>query len=651
MVRLSVKMLVHTASTRGPGEEEQRGPGPNASYAASDAGLEATDPDMDADLYADLKTNTQLQQFELCFHHGFVASPLPVSLHFDGNGGDSVLRYPAPLVLTRPTPPSFIYEVHDILDLAGGEGVSTPRDDPSQDHHHLAANSHSVVAHCHRHRPEDPTQRSAPVGIFQDMIGTERLRLSMSEMLLETLSPHNRDVLSRLSDATNKVCHHLHVFLTTCEFSYKTPPSRNARHAHLLCQALKQRIHYALHLVPSLHIHLTDRWLPEIQRNFNFFALELQKLSNAGNDKHGVGAGVEDVINVYKDLILNPWFSTRVSGLSNLCPGASRQWQQRQQQQQTPSSSTSSSRHMTVYSASAARISAEGWHHFACDPSFPESFNLTDDGGTALRRLSAWAAARALHRDASVYDTAPFDGDGDALFPNNRPPYGRADDGVKMKLAKEDEVLALTRHVVEISFALGHVVGYIATDDMLRDAVQVGASHAAVKPSATALTWWNLWSGRLSPWPSPSPSFASDTKAAIRSGVEQWFEIKRTALEPLARNLSRASVGMSFAWAQTQALGSRLDELARCGGWATPTAIIIDNDQDGSDDEPTATIFLQHTLYTSNPDEDAEALRQFADMVSEVRMTAKMSAPFPARRPVYTTPEAETTPGNEGHSA
>ncbi|GKT67316.1 hypothetical protein ColTof4_14021 [Colletotrichum tofieldiae] len=410
---------------------------------------------------------SQLQPIELCFHDDFVAAPdRPLSLHLCGRQPVRILQYDAPLLqLPSPTRPHYIHEIAHVVDLTSDSPPPTPSPSPSPSllpppsPLHLPLQPRTLrprprlsawlllAAFCAglaarflvspavfvvaagrilaRNLVTAPegliyrvnfTDTAESLALYRAVAPLERLRASLSEPVHDALTAPDADFLRTLSVIINHTCLNLTSPLS-CDPSLAPPHS--APDLALTCRLLNRRV-YNLGALWSRLSSATAA--PPTSRNLLFTSLLLEAASDT-----------PPFVRAYRKGLFG-----RIDGDENLAWAAS------------PCQLCSA-----AGDGDEQKRLATAWH-FACDLAFVDQSNPSAGPGNAstagiANYLELWAKQRLAHRRSMLQNAAP--GPVDPLQLVAKDP-----DVALPALSSEDELVAITRHPVELSAGIHELV-------------------------------------------------------------------------------------------------------------------------------------------------------------------------------------------------
>ncbi|GJC89362.1 hypothetical protein ColLi_12200 [Colletotrichum liriopes] len=566
---------------------------------------------------------TQLQPIELCFHDDFVADAArPLSLHLAGHAPSRLLEYDFTLELPRPSPPYYIHEIPDVVDLTLAAGHASPGTS-YKTISFLVVLSRLVLAFCiglavghtaagvrsgggvYNDTPGNATARLAahdgftyalrssntttPIGLYRSVLPLERLRLSLVEPVHDVLLAPTPTAFRDLGQAIDYTCLNVSSLFARMPHAAGRPTGlATPRDLALTCRLLSHRL-YSLQ-VPWARLR-TSPLTPVASsiRKVSLTALLLESAHDAPS-----------FVDAYRRGLFSPDSSPRTASVCRFC--------------EPTTSSPADEKDRYKQGAGGRKDDAAGdgeedgpgpsrWH-FACDPSFGAFAQDTPPQGASADMaayLDAWGKRRSAGRRFSFQALSP---EANAFGPL----AGAADVSIPV-LPSEGELLALTRHLVELSVGITELVHQLSTHGL---GVAVSTPRETVPGfTATQAGFANRLWGLLRP---PSPEVHPEA-ASIDRDTARLLAFQRSTITPLIQTLGPAAAKTMHACALGSDLEVFLGALSRGLGWNSTTARVVqDGPRDTDDPQPTATVIeLVHALQTPDVDAEIEALRNMAE--------------------------------------
>ncbi|GKT97574.1 hypothetical protein Ct61P_15424 [Colletotrichum tofieldiae] len=375
---------------------------------------------------------SQLQPIELCFHDDFVAAPdRPLSLHLCGRQPSPAHALALALALASTS----------IFTATSASATSDPATSPRLSAWLLLAAfcaglaarflvspavfvvaAGRILARNLVTAPEgliyrvNFTDTAESLALYRAVAPLERLRASLSEPVHDALTAPDADFLRTLSVIINHTCLNLTSPLS-CDPSLAPPHS--APDLALTCRLLNRRV-YNLGALWSRLSSATAA--PPTSRNLLFTSLLLEAASDT-----------PPFVRAYRKGLFG-----RIDGDENLAWAAS------------PCQLCSA-----AGDGDEQKRLATAWH-FACDLAFVDQSNPSAGPGNAstagiANYLELWAKQRLAHRRSMLQNAAP--GPVDPLQLVAKDP-----DVALPALSSEDELVAITRHPVELSAGIHELV-------------------------------------------------------------------------------------------------------------------------------------------------------------------------------------------------
>ncbi|KDN68606.1 hypothetical protein CSUB01_10479 [Colletotrichum sublineola] len=555
-----------------------RGPSPNRRRSRS----RSTSPSLDS----------QLQSFELCFHAGFIADPSkPISLHFDS----SLSTYSTPLILPCPMAPYYVHEITHVLDLVNPSDSQVPvppsplpllppppspppspgQDRPSRTHPFatLAAaitvavaaivialiggallnglfvykpqqqqagawpittihNESSSLIHLDTKTPSGAfyslrlETRPSSLDVYGRFLPIQQLRLSLIPHLLNTLEALP-DVLFALHPTITDMCQSIELLRITTKtlVNNHTDPDVERR----ICEHMRKRVQ-----------HATAIWH------------ELMPASDAQSAIWAMVRAVKMLALVTNETLITAAY--RKSQLFETPPvwvDACKLCERDNNDDKALSPTPPPGLPMRPFHVA-------DWH-FACDLGLPGAYTSGSDNSSAavvLQLLRSWAEKQDARRVTDLRD-APRDVDDEPIYLNNQHPFDEADEMVFSSLPVEGNILALTRHLVELEKAMVDVTHSVVAEfpDILHAPPQ--AADQQGRNDDHGGTWLDKLlprrrgqadsaSGKGSPANVLLAAKAREHAKLLGANKAQLDRL-RAQLEPIVGVLGQTSAGMALA--------------------------------------------------------------------------------------------------------
>ncbi|KAK1957371.1 hypothetical protein LY78DRAFT_686266 [Colletotrichum sublineola] len=591
----------------------------------------------------------QIQSIELCFNADFSSSERPISIRF-ATTEPQITHTLTPPSLPQPTPPYYIHEIPNILDLTRPN--TRRRHQPiipslswciytlsffslvlclaclytpflslfplitqsCQLHHHYQDAALPVATAAIGDRYvlafSNATNR---VSALEKLLPLLRLRFSLTLSLDNVLADPAPD-FTKAADVSLRTYANLTSFLWN-RFPAETHSDTDTENLLLATRLLAKRtanIAILWRRLCSQHLHALV-FLEDVR-----FALYLIEMAP---DPAGAAAAANS--SFYTRFLREGLLSTeRVTwlGTCHFCPDL----------HDTPTTFTPS--HGT-----SMPPTPPAWH-FACSPRFSLLFpNMTiykqqettrdnqsrknsssyDNKDAITSFLLEWAASQSARRFDALR-SSPTDLDGEPLYPDNQHPFTEADEITEPYLPGEGNLFALVRQLVELVASIDEVVACLDGWGLLGLAHPQPVKSQTDTGGAFAVSRLAGWLSKLGPVAGPSSTTQTLEKAeaaGIAYGAAFFTSLRNDTLLPLVRSLGSIAAGASYACMLSTRLSIALNIQTAAHKAAVVNVFINNTATNGvstshrSPPTGTTTINVQYVSYTTDIAGDIAVLR------------------------------------------
>ncbi|KAK2052442.1 hypothetical protein LY76DRAFT_598589 [Colletotrichum caudatum] len=631
VLRFSVRILSPTTTAMLQHVESAQRDGGGGGGGGGNA--EEFDSDTDAVPGSDPGSPFQIQSIELCFNSDFSSSGRPISIRF-ATTLPNITHTLTPPSLAQPTPPHYIHEIPNILDLTRRDSC---RGRPFAVLSwlcilsllllglYLASLCIPLLSFLHyRHQDTAPPAATAPTGdryilafsnvtkrvpSFEKLLPLLRLRFSLASSL--------DDVLAAPTPDFGKAAHvslRTHGDLTSFLWDRVPVEPHTGTEDLLLTSSLlgKRAASIAIlwRRLCSQHLHASV-FLDDI--TFALYLTEMAPPVADRNDKpqHDPKMDVADS-SFYTRRLRDGLFTTkRVTWL-----GACQFCRNPDDDDTRTTTETSHDTTTTMPSTPAA------WH-FACLPQFCSlSTNSTihkrqettarnkhsrqnndkkdGDEDAITSFLLEWAASQSARRFTALR-SAPIDLNGEPIYHDNQHPFTEADEIASPDLPGEDHLFALLRQLVELIASIDEVVACINRRGILQHArrprpINPSSTHTKRTFAVSRLAEWLFDSG---PAAITAPTLEETEAAGIAYGVAFLSSFRNDTLLPLVRALGPIAAGASYACTLSTRLSLALDTQS-AGQEAPVVNVVVEEEEEvAADGVPTSRRYAPPTATTT----------------------------------------------------